>query len=482
MQTSKIVRAALALAAVSLAATACSGGGRTTPQPSVGTTVTSAIRIVGVGDSLTAGEQSGGLYGLAGGEANPVPLSFFPLLPAPVAYPVIPPTQGNGYWALLWSQANGGANPLTVATSPLPLMATPLYNLLVPSTINGPLGGSPQALLAPCTGANALAYAPATALQTRLNPTTTPFDLGIPGQTLHEALYQIAPTTTCAATISGTNVNIGLSTLVDGESATFYPILGTFGTGFTQIQAAAALHAQYATVWLGSNDLLKYALSGGALPATDPTQFYNDMVTLIHTLQASGAKVAVANLFDVLDASYFTSAAELTTLMNELGVPSGGGSPQAYYLSLVPAGGYLTLSGFFKTLASIEALGGGLTPVTLVAGDTIPGAFATAIQTYNNTYNAQIAAAVTATGATLVDVHSVFAAIYAGGGYPITAHCCSTIYDGGLTSLDGIHPSNTGYAIIANTFIQTLDTAYALAIPQVNVTAVHLTDPYAPQN
>jgi lysophospholipase L1-like esterase len=481
MKPSVTVRAAVAAAALALAASACSGGGRTTPQPSVGTTVSSTVRIVGVGDSLTAGEQSGGLYGLAGGEANPVPNSFFPLLPTPVAYPVIPPTQGNGYWALLWSQANGGVNPLTVATSPLPLLATPLYNLLVPSSINGPLGGSPQDLLAPCTGANALAYSLSTALQTRLNPTTTPYDLGIPGQTLHEALYQIAPTTTCAATVSASNVNIGLSTLVDGESATFYPVLGTFGAGFTQVQAAAALHAQIATVWLGSNDILKYALSGGALPATDPTQFYNDMVTLIRTLQASGAKVAVANLFDVLDASYFTSATELGALLNQLGVPTGS-APYNYYESLVPAGGYLTLSGFFKTLASVEALGGGLTPVTLVAGDTIPGAFAAAIQGYNNAYNVQIAAAVTATGATLVDVHTTYANIYNQGFANVNLPtCCSPIYDGGLSSLDGIHPSNTGYAIIANTFIQALDTAFSLTIPQVNVTTIYQHDPYAPQ-
>lgn len=473
MNTARRARVALALGALALAATACTGGGRTTPQPSVGTTVASTIRIVGVGDSLTAGEQSGGLYGLAGGQANPIVGSIFPVLPAPVAFPVIPPTQGNGYWALLWSQANGGTNPLTVATSPLPLIATPLLGMYAPSN-----QGVPTAFMTPCTGANALAYSLSTALQTRLNPTTTPFDLGIPGQTLHEALYQIAPETTCAATINPANPNIGLSTLVNAESATFYPVLGTFGGGFTQIQAAAALHAQYATVWLGSNDVLKYALSGGALPATDPAAFYTDMVTVIRTLQGSGAKVAVANLFDVLDSSYFTSAAQLTTLMTQLGVP---GPAQAYYLSLVPNGGYLTLSGFFKTLASIEALGGGLQPVTLVSGDTVPGAFATAIQGYNTQYNTQIAAAVTATGATLVDVHAVYAQIYAGGGYPINLpHCCSTIYGGGLASIDGLHPSNTGYAIIANAFIGTLDTAFSLTIPQVNIGAIYATDPYAP--
>jgi lysophospholipase L1-like esterase len=476
------VRAALALAAFALAVSGCSGGGKTTPQPNAGNTVTTAVRLVGVGDSLTAGEQSGGLYGLAGGMANPIPNSFFPLIPAPVPFPIIPPSQGAGYWALMWSQANGGINPLTVATSPLPLIATPLLGMLAPSTINGPLGGSPTTFMAPCTGANALSYAASTALQTRLNPQTTPFDVGVPGQTLHEALYQVAPTTTCAATINPANPNIGLATLVNAESATFYPILGTFGSGFTQVQAAAALHAQVATVWLGSNDLLKYALSGGALPATDPAAFYTDMLATIKTLQASGAKVAVANLFDVLDASYFTSSAELTALMTQLGVP---GAVQPYYLSLVPTGGYLTLSGFFKTLASIEGLGpGGPPPVTLVTGDTIPGAFATAIQGYNDAYNAQIAAAVTATGATLIDVHTVYKTIYQAGGYPANVpKCCSTIWGGGLSSLDGIHPSNTGYSIIANTFIGTLDQAFSLTIPPLSnaqLAAIYAADPYAP--
>jgi lysophospholipase L1-like esterase len=464
-------RAVLAAAAIALAATACSSGGRTTPQPVVGTTVSSTIKLVGVGDSLTAGEQSGGLYGLAGGEANPLPNGIFPLLPAPVLFPTVPPTQGNGWWALLWSQANGGVNPLTVATSPLPLLATPLLNMLAPSN-----QGLPTQFMTPCTGANALAYSASTALQTRLNPTTTPYDVAIPGQTMHEALYQIAPETTCAATINMSNPNIGLATLDNAESATFYPVLGTFGAGFTQVQAAAALHAQYATVWLGSNDVLKYALSGGALPATDPTQLYNDMVTVIRTLQASGAKVAVANLFDVLDSSYFTSAGELTALMTQLGVP---GPAQPLYLSAVPNGGYLTLSGFFKVLGAIEASGA---PPALAAGDTIPGAFATAIQTYNTTYNTQIAAAVTATGATLVDVHAVYAAIYSNNyTYAVSAHCCSTIYGGGLASLDGLHPSNTGYAIIAHAFIQTLNTAWGLTIPDVNIPTIHSHDPYAPQ-
>jgi hypothetical protein len=56
------------------------------------------------------------------------------------------------------------------------------------------------------------------------------------------------------------------------------------------------------------------------------------------------------------------------------------------------------------------------------------------------------------------------------------------VYRGGLSSLDGLHPSNTGYALIANVFIDQLNASYNLGIPDVNVAAVYATDPYAPGN
>jgi hypothetical protein len=48
-----------------------------------------ARKIVGVGDSLTAGEQSGGLVGIA---SSGIPHA----------------TQTHGFWVLLWKRANGG--------------------------------------------------------------------------------------------------------------------------------------------------------------------------------------------------------------------------------------------------------------------------------------------------------------------------------------------------------------------------------------
>lgn len=471
----RITRIAAVGAALALAA--CGGGGNTVlnnvPSSSPGNTAPApTLRLVGVGDSLTAGVQSGGLLGAPA--ANPVAGSLFG--------PVVPPTQGNGFWSLLWQQANGGS-VLNPATSPLPLInGTGIGSILVPDA-----KGNPTAITTACGGTNALAFNASTALQTRINPSVTPFDLGVPGQTLHEALYQLGPETPCQLPAGLPVAIYGLSQLINSESGSFYPILGNFGPNTTQINAAASLHGTVTTMWLGSNDLLKYLFSGGAIAPTDPTAFYNDTVAAIKQLQGAGSKVAVANLIDVVKASYFSDGPRLGTVITgqliAKGVPPATASAiAANYVAQATAQGLsngtlLTLNGLARVLGSVAASA----PVTLVpATDLVPGAFVAQVQSLNDTYNAKIAAAVTATGATLVDINSTFKAINAGGGYPINAKCCSVVYGGGLTSLDGIHPSNTGYAIIANVFIQAIDTAFGLSIAPVNVTTVYATDPFAP--
>jgi lysophospholipase L1-like esterase len=473
-----MIARALAVTAVSALIAGCGGGGNATPAAlATGGTVPTAIRLAGVGDSLTAGMQSSGLLGTAA--VNTVPGS--PLGPA------VPPTQSNGFWALLWSQANGGATTLNPATSPLPLIAAPgIANLLVPAA-----NGAPTALSAPCASTLGLAFSAATAAQTRLAPQTTPFDVAIPGQTVHEALFQIAPQTPCqVTTVAGGAANpyYALYTLVSAESGTFLPILGTFGTNVTQVQAAAALRPQIVTVWLGSNDLLKFALSNGALAPTDAGALGSDLTAIVTTLQDAGAKVALANLLDVLGASYFTSQAGLTQIvvaqLTGQGVPlATAQGVAAQYVAQVQAqgvgpNGYLQLSGLLKTLGAVAAQ----RPVTLAASDTIPDALAAQVQGLNDAYNAQIAAVSASTGAPLVDVNTVFKQIRAAGGVPVNLpKCCSLLYGGGLASVDGIHPSNTGYAIIANTFIGTIDRAFGQAIPQVNVATIYASDPFAPR-
>jgi len=486
-----------------VALTACGGGSNgPLPPPKAGNvtgTIPSAgitTRIVGVGDSLTAGEQSGALLGIS--EPNP-------LYPATSPFPFVQDTQSHGYYALMWSQANNGANPLNPAISPLPLMRFPgVGTILLPTNT-----GSLTSLQEPCGGLNAFAFNYGTAVQTRIFTGATPsspLDVAVPGQTLHEALYQFQLTAPCDSSNLPTPFN-ALGQIFQDENNYLYPVLSTFGQGTTQLQAATRLEPTMAVVWLGSNDLLKFLGGNGALPPTDPAAFQTDITTVITSLQRAGAKVAVANLIDVLDAPYFAQVSNLQAVYTGLfilgGVPpaeaaaiAAGATPtvQAFLLTSLGLGpnGYLTLSGQLKTAGAIEAslppqnipLQDALKAAGLGAGDFVSANVAVEGVTLEAAYNAATAAAAAQTGAAVVDIHGAFAPIFAAGGVPINPGvCCSTAYGGGLFSTDGIHPSNTGYALTANVFIGTVDQAFGANIPplsQTQISAINAADPYAP--
>lgn len=470
------MRAVLSLSLAAALAACSGGGGRTIPPLGSATSATTGapaavpvLKLVGVGDSLTAGVQSNGLMG-SDVAASALPLGF------------VQATQTHGFWALLWSQANGAAvnNP---ATSPLPLIAPPgLGQILAPADAAGDL----TSITTACGANNAIAYAYSTALGTRLAPNVVPYDVAIPGQTVHEALYQIGPQAGCGVPVNA-GVFGGLANIVGSESNTFYPILGNFPRNSTQVAAAAGLHGSIDTVWLGFNDLIKYGDGLGALPPTDPAALQTDVVAIVKALQASGAKVAVANLFDVLHAAFYVAqpllpqvfTARLTPVLGAAAAAVAGPQLAAQVDAAYGLGsnGYLTVSGLTKVLGAVAK---GQTLPQLGGGDYIPDAVALKIAALNSAYNAAIGAAVTQTGATLVDVRTPIDAVFAAGGIPISAKCCGILYGEGIFSLDGLHPSNTAYAVIANIFIKTLDAAFGTSIPAVDVSAVYATDPYAP--
>jgi hypothetical protein len=432
------------------------------------------LRIVGVGDSLTAGVQSDGLLGQ--NTTNPIPNSPFPF-----AFQ----TQENGFWALLWQQANPGLSISDPSTSPLPLIAPPgVGTLLVPNA-----QFQPTPIVAACGPSNLVAYLYGTALSTRLNATVSPYDLGIPGQTLHEAIYQYQPTGPCNPPAGATGA---LAPLLM-ENAYFYPILGTWGPTITQLQAAVSLHGTIDTVWLGSNDVLKSAFSGGLVSTTNPREFATDLATVVQTLQKSGAKVAVANLVDVLGAAFFfpgpTFVQSLTALLEKAGVPPALAVVIAQERALEvqqrygigAGGGYITLQGVAIIAAAIAAAAPLTGKYALSAqGDYVTVALATQLKAANLAYNAAIANVAKTNGAALVDVYSLFVAAEKNG-YPINPPtCCTLQFGGGFFSLDGLHPSDTGYAVLGNLFISTIDGAFGTSIPQVNVKAIYETDPFAP--
>ncbi len=497
--------------------------------------------IVGVGDSLTAGYQSNGFLGQSN-VRDPIDPGV-----------IIPPNQENGWWADLYEQASG--IPIAKAVeqmydptlSPLPLIKGPgLNNQIVPAPPPAPFGNSKTGDTCMGYGAfNYKGYQLSGLSAVRMNPASTNIrDMGVPGITLHEANVLYEPQTNTCEQLSG--VPGLLNEVIAGESSTFWPVLGNFaymGTNLSEVRAATSKHPTLATVWLGANDVLKYMGSGGKFVGGDRTvgQVEQDLHQTIQALQYAGAKVVIADLPNILEAAYFQRASVpkntakacaiatyfLCTLL-EVGVPSveavplATGVAQAYHLD-TPGGctptsvthpcGYLTLAGALGVLEvalvtgkapNLDCEGANFTAPCVtgsgLGGYYITPAFAAQVQALNTTVNEGIDRSAVQNGVPLVPVTKIFDGMASGN--PSNPYfrqmasinpgtCCSIAWEHGLFSNDSIHPSNTGYGLIAYYFIQAINSAYHANIPQIDLKAVYngtrcsvtnycYPDPYAP--
>ncbi|MGB6951057.1 MAG: hypothetical protein WBE15_03825 [Candidatus Cybelea sp.] len=541
MQISRF-RSTLAIAALATVA-ACGGAGASAPsfvppnQPHQRPGPDSILSsIVGVGDSLTAGYQSNGFLGATGVKASGLP---------------VPPNQENGWWSLLYEQAS--SKPLDTAitqmydpsTSPLPLIKGPGLNNQIINANNGffPITQAKSGDV--CTdnnGFNDAGYRLKGLTRVRMNPTSANVrNLGIPGLTLHEANVLHAPQTSTCNELPG--IPGLLNMVVADEAGTFWPVLGNYSKmrDLTDVNAAANRHPTLATVWLGANDVLKYMGSGGRFVGGDrgAAQAEGDLRQSIGTLQHAGAKVVVANLPDILEAGYFERVSipknltecrirsYVSCLFYFYGFPDsliksiaakyhlatpGGCTPT----SLTTPCGYLTIPGTIAVIQSFAYTGKVPNLDCNVPGPGCKGApgnglgqnyitpeFAGKVQALENGINQGIDQAASAQHVPLVDVHAIFKGLASGNPanpyYKLAAsinpkdHCCTLGYLFGITSFDGLHPSNTGYALIALEFIKAINTTYGTHIPQVDVGAAYagtrcananycFPDPYAPPN
>jgi hypothetical protein len=560
MRFSRVIKSLVMVGLAALAA--CGGGGGGGPAAFVpgnggqkpdGSPI--LARIVGVGDSLTAGYQADGFLG-ATNLKNPLNPGKF-----------VRPTQQSGWWTLLDEQASGLpldaviADMYNPAKSPLPLIAPPgLDNQIVVA------GASQVATFGqfkgtdPCTfdnGFNLAGFRLRPSARVRMNPNATTIrNVGVPGLTMHEAItIHLPPTDTCKPLPGIPGL---LSDVVQEESGTYWPVLRNFvnlGGHLTEVNAAASLHPTLATYWLGANDVLKYMGSGGRFVGGNrtPGQAESDLRRAVAILEGAGAKVVVANLPDIIETGYFQRATgpkningnackihsyALCLLYGLGGMPTNTAELYAKkYGLLTPNGcipasttapcGYLTLP---ATLAIIQAFlanpfgpmlnlncmvpapGCKPTPGGGLGANYITPEFAAKIQSLNNAINQGIDDGASASHVPLVDVHAIFHGLASGN--PANPYfqlatsinpgvCCTLGYihqppppsfipvPGGILSLDGIHPSNTGYALVANAFIDTINKAYGTHISQVDIKAVYhgsrcsnkkfcFPDPYAP--
>ncbi len=242
----------------------------------------------------------------------------------------------------------------------------------------------------------------------------------------------------------------------------------------SEFQQAKAQKPTLLSCWIGANDVLGYATSGGVNPLTDAATFgflYNQLADSLASLKT---KVIVANIPSVTSIPFFT------TIPAALKDPASGaiitlyGQTTTGIRALVPGQDLLTLPASSILLnASGAPTGVGLSP-----SNSIPNQFVldkdevSKVQTAISTFNGIIQAAATAKNFVLVDFNSFFNNVAANGLNVDGLHLTTAFATGGLFSLDGVHPTNTGYAVVANEYIKKINEKLGGTIPTINVSTV----------
>lgn len=256
-------------------------------------------------------------------------------------------------------------------------------------------------------------------------------------------------------------------------------VLGFPGLGYGQAnsQATFAIKAQPTTIflWIGNNDALVADETGMPSSMTSVANFtsqYQALITELTTM--TPAHLVIANIPDVTKVPYLTPAAlVLGEVSAETGLPI---AVLSQILGIVP-GDLVNPTG----TAEIPLILTGQQKGPIDDAGFLSAAEVVTVQAQVTAFNQVIASQAKAANATLVDINALFNQAFANG-VTINGYTGTSSFLGGIFALDGIHPTNVGYAVVANTFIDTMNTAISTKIPDVPLGPVAASDPYWPPN
>ncbi len=328
----------------------------------------------------------------------------------------------------------------------------------------------------------------------------------------------------------------------------------------TVLADAVAQNPTFFSVFIGNNDILSFATSGGvgvdqtgnldpstygSNDITDPQVFASAYSTIVNAMVGTGADGVLVNLPDITSIPFFTTipnnalvldaptAANLTGFFQAVaGIFAQGAIQQgldpataqglaAQYAIKFNAGpnrflidvpvtqtnplgfrqmtaeellvltinrgalaqgyGSVVLTPEVMQVLGILQTGGKPTAeqAQLVLGavsgiddkDVLDKSELTAISTALASYNATIKGLAQANGLAFVDSKSVLGQVANGGISYDGGNLTSTFVTGGAFSLDGVHPTARGYALVANTIIDAINSTYNSTVPKVNIGA-----------
>ncbi len=357
-------------------------------------------------------------------------------------------------------------------------------------------------------------------------PIVSPSSVGI-GASLN-ARMQLAPVTDCAGTTSlapafsaasGDLSILATSVAATGPfnnmsvpglkaTTTVYPGYGDYTQGagnfnpfFTRMTAnpqansilgdAVAQNPTFFSLFIGSDDVMGYAISGAAADALTPIAgpagfgFDASIDMIVNTLTANNAKGVVAGIPDVKNIPYFNTipyngllldaanAAALSAAYSPLGITFQAGQ-NAFIIEdgNAPAGLRQIAKGEMILLSvpqdSLKCGGwGSMKPIPdqyVLTSDEL-----SEVNESVGNYNTKLKTVATDKNLAFVDVNAFMLKCKSGivyNGVGLNAQFVT----GGIFSLDGIHLTPRGNALLANEFIKAINSKYGATIPQLNAT------------
>ena len=332
-------------------------------------------------------------------------------------------------------------------------------------------------------------------------------NMGVPGA---KVFHLLAP-----GYGSSANIPLGLAN----------PYFARFASSATAsvIGDALAQNPTFISLWIGNNDVLGYATSGGdgSNPITPVdgavgVGFTNSYTALVGLLFPAGTtrKGIIANIPNVTSVPYFTrvpamplanlTAAQVTQLNSAYAVYNAG-LAQAKTLGAINDAEYqrrlikftagavangaviadkdlsavpglpkyrqTTAKDFILLPASqvLNPTAGGGTSVPLEDKLVLTEAEAAKVTTATLAYNTTIKNVAASKNLAFVDMNAKMEELNSKSGIVWDGvKYTATFVSGGAFSLDGIHLTGRGYAIIGNEFIKTINEKYKSTLPQVN--------------
>ena len=294
-------------------------------------------------------------------------------------------------------------------------------------------------------------------------------------------------------------------------------VAGSPFSGTSAVEQAASLHPDLLLYWVGNNDVLGAASKGVALDGvtlTPVADFEAKYVEGLTILKSTGATIVTFTLPDVTSIPLYTTLPRFVlnpmtrqpVIVNGQPVPLLGSRafPPDCPVAPCPLPPGTLLNTLLAPLLEAQGIGipaalggravvgsgdlttalpdGSFTPPAgpLVEGVLLYADEVTAIQNRTNDINDRIRAISTTNGTVLVDLNARFAEIaqqgYEIGGIRLT----SAFLQGGLFSADGTHPSQIGYAILADEIIQRINAATGSDIPRPDISKALFTPNRSP--